>query len=62
MGKDEDEEEEEEKRKRKKKMRERERGVGTMVQNRKKHRTNSHPIIHFPTSEGVSKVSEQANE
>ena len=27
----------------------------------KKHRLNSDPIIHFP-SEGVSKVSEQANE
>ena len=25
-----------------------------MVQNRKKHRKNSHLIIHFPTSEGVS--------
>ena len=34
----------------------------TMVQNRKKHRINSHLIIHFPTSEGVSKVSERANE
>ena len=29
-----------------------------MGQNRKKHRINGHPIIHFPTSEGVSKVSE----
>ena len=28
----------------------------------KKHRLNSHPIIHFPTSEGVSEVSERANE
>ena len=28
----------------------------------KKHRHNSHLIIHFPTSEGVSKVSERANE
>ena len=26
-------------------------------QNRKKHRKNIHLIIHFPTSEGVSKVS-----
>ena len=34
----------------------------TMVENRKKHRQNSHPIIHFPTSEGVSEVSERANE
>ena len=44
-----------------------------MVQNRKKHWKNSHLIIHFPTSEGVSEVSaaertseasraEQANE
>ena len=33
----------------------------TMVENRKKHRQNSHPIIHCPMSEGVSKVSEQAN-
>ena len=28
----------------------------------KKHRQNSLPIIHFPTSEGVSEVSERANE
>ena len=28
----------------------------------KQHRMNSHLIIHFPTSEGVSEVSEQANE
>ena len=35
---------------------------GTMVENRKKHRQNSHPIIHCPTSEGVSEVSERANE
>ena len=28
----------------------------------KKNRQNSHPIIHFPTSEGVSEVSERANE
>ena len=35
-----------------------------MVENGKKHRIISHPIIHFPTSEGVSEVSsvEQANE
>ena len=31
----------------------------TMVENRKK---NSHSIIHCPTSEGVSEVSERANE
>ena len=29
---------------------------------KKKHRQNSHPIIHCPTSEGVSEVSERANE
>ena len=34
----------------------------TMVDNRKEHRQNSHLIIHFPTSEGVSEVSERANE
>ena len=34
----------------------------TMGQNRKKHSINSHPIIYCPTIEGVSKVSEQANE
>ena len=34
----------------------------TTGQNRKKHRLNSHPIIHCPTSEGVSEVSERANE
>ena len=34
----------------------------TMVENGKKHRQNSHLIIHFPTSEGVSEVSERANE
>ena len=36
----------------------------TMVENRKKHRQNSHLIILFPTSEGVSEVSaaEGANE
>ena len=33
----------------------------TMVENRKKHRENSHPIIHFPTSEGVSEVSERVS-
>ena len=36
----------------------------SMVENRKKHRQNSHPIIHCPTSEGVSEVSgasERAN-
>ena len=31
-----------------------------MVENRKKHRQNSHPIIHCPTSEGVSKVSKRS--
>ena len=31
---------------------------GTMVENRKKHRQNSHLIIYFPMSEGVSGVSE----
>ena len=30
-----------------------------MGQNREKHRMNSHPIIHCPTSEGVSEVSER---
>ena len=34
---------------------------GTVVENGKKHRQNSHLIIHCPTSEGVSKVSERAN-
>ena len=33
-----------------------------MVENGKKHRQNSHLIIRFPTSEGVSEVSERANE
>ena len=33
----------------------------TMVENKKKHRQNSHPIIHCPTREGVSEVSERAN-
>ena len=30
---------------------------GTMVENRKKHRQNSHSIFHCPTIEGVSEVS-----
>ena len=34
----------------------------TMVENRKRHRQNSHPIIQCPTSEGVSEVSKRANE
>ena len=34
----------------------------TMVENGKKHRQNSHLIIRFPTSEGVSEVSERVNE
>ena len=34
----------------------------TMVQKRRQHRKNSNPIIHFPTSEGVSEVSERPNE
>ena len=33
----------------------------TLVQNRRKHRNNSHPIIQCPTSEGVSKVSKRAS-
>ena len=33
----------------------------TMVENRIKHRQNSHLIIHCPTSEGVSEVSERAS-
>ena len=33
----------------------------TMVENRKKHRQNNHPIIHCPTSEGVSEVSERVS-
>ena len=33
----------------------------TKVQNIKKHRINSHPIIHCPTSLGVSEVSKRAN-
>ena len=32
----------------------------TMGQNREKLRKNSYPIIHFPTSSGVSKVSERS--
>ena len=34
----------------------------TMVQNRKKHRIDTHRKIHFPTSKRVSKVSEWASE
>ena len=34
----------------------------TMVQNRKKLRKKSHLFIHFPTSLGVSEVSERVNE
>ena len=34
----------------------------TRGQIRKKYRINSHLITHFLTSEGVSKVSEKANE
>ena len=34
----------------------------TMVEDGKKHRQNSHLIIHFLTNEGVSEVSERANE
>ena len=34
----------------------------TMSQNREKHRINNHLINHCPTSEGVSEVSERANE
>ena len=36
-------------------------GKCTVGQN-KKHRINSHIIIHFPTSKGVSEVSERASE
>ena len=32
----------------------------TMVENGKKNRQNSHLIIHCPTSEGVSEVSERS--
>ena len=35
---------------------------GTMVENGKKHRQNSHLIIHYPMSEGVSEVSKQVKE
>ena len=35
-------------------------GDCTIGQNRKKHRINSHRIIQFPTSEGVSEVSEHS--
>ena len=35
---------------------------GAMVENRKRHRQNSNLINDFPTSEGVSEVSERANE
>ena len=38
------------------------RSHSTMVKNRKKHRQNSYLIIHRPTSEGMSEVSERANE
>ena len=34
----------------------------TMGQNRKKTRINSHLITHFPTSSGVSEVSERGSE
>ena len=34
----------------------------TMGQNRKKHKIDSRPIIHCPTSEVVSKVRERASE
>ena len=34
----------------------------TMVENGQKHRQNGYLIIHFPTSEGVSEVSERGNE
>ena len=33
-----------------------------MVENGKKHRQNSHLIIHCPTSKGVSEVSEGVSE
>ena len=42
------------------KREEKEEEKGTMVESRKKHRQNSHQIC--PTSEGVSEVSERANE
>ena len=34
---------------------------GTEGQNREKHRMNTHPIIHCPTSKGVSEMSERAS-
>ena len=34
----------------------------TMGQNGEKQRINSHPIIHFPMSEGVSEASERMSE
>ena len=33
----------------------------TVGQNRRKHRINSHLIIHFPMSKGMSEVNERAN-
>ena len=36
--------------------------LSIMVENGKKHRQNSNLIIHCPMSEGVSEVSERANE
>ena len=33
----------------------------TVGQNTEKHRINTHPIIHCPTSKGVSEVSERAS-
>ena len=33
-----------------------------MGQMKEKHKQNSHPIVHFLTSEGVSEMSEWANE
>ena len=33
----------------------------TMGQKRKRHRMNSHPIIHCPTSSGVIEVSERVS-
>ena len=35
---------------------------GTMVENGKKHRQNSHPIFHCPTSERCERTSERASE
>ena len=37
-------------------------GACTVGQNTRKHRTNSYPIIHCPTCERVSEMSERANE